>query len=242
MNTKPGMPLGANFLNRLISTPGGSIPRTSLWTLSFRSRYGDSSLPLNLITMVNDFQPNSIENNVDTSILQELNALCSEEDGGCIFAQAITLPGDGLQSNAEGTQQGGITRTFVNQGRDDTTKIKVTFLDTTISFAENIIRPWVICTSFLGMVARGRSLDYRRDMLIRRWSFGGDSEGFIYQKWTLHNACPVNVTSEEIEYSPQTGVARRQVEFICQRYSYTSHPDAGDLQRFSPWFKGLSRL
>ena len=44
-------------------------------------------------------------------------------------------------------------KTVVGNSRNDFNKLDMVFLDTNTSFVENVIRPWAIVTSHLGMIA-----------------------------------------------------------------------------------------
>lgn len=216
------IPLAPDFLKSLLSTHIGSLPKVPIWAVSF------AEIPLWVIqniTYIHSGYSGTLKQ-PDNDLTNKLAKGVLHDSRGCLFAQAISVPGDGFTSNAEGQQNNGLYREYINQGRDDHNKIKISFLDTTISFTENIIRPWVVATSHLGMVARSGYLNYRTDMFLYRWSPGlGGSEPFIYQTWVFHKACPINVSNENIEYSPQSGVIRRDVEFIYQSYNTQAFPE-----------------
>lgn len=216
------IPQAPDFLKSLLSTPIGSLPKVPIWAISFQA------IPLwviNNITYIHSGY-SSILKTPDQSLTATLAGGMLNGNRGCLFAQAVTVPGDGFTSNAEGQQNNGLYREYINQGRDDHNKIKISFLDTTISFTENIIRPWVVATSHLGMIARTGDLNYRTDMFLYRWSPGlRGGEPFIYQSWIFRQACPINVSNENIEYTPQSGVIRRDVEFIYQSYNTQAFPE-----------------
>lgn len=215
------VPQAPDFLKSLLSTPIGSLPKVPIWAIDF------GTIPIELIENVEEYQTRLISPKPNSALLAKLASGPLQSARGCLFAQAVALPGDGFQSNAEGTQQGGVYREYMNMGRDDPGKIKISFLDTVISFTENIIRPWVTVVSHLGMVARGPGLQYRTDMNVYRWSTGTKGgEPFIYQKWTFFGACPINVSTENIEYTPQSGVIRRDVDFVYQYYTSYPTPEA----------------
>ena len=211
-------PNGQAFLTRVLNSAAHGLTKIPLWTMSF------GPIPISTILRVNDYQVAALDKLPSQQTLTDLESLCSEQYGGCLFVQAVSLPGEGITMNAEGTQQGALLRGFVNQGREDIGKMKVSFLETNTSFTENMLRPWAIITSHLGMVARGDNLKYRTDIFIKRWALGtGDkSSPIVHQSWHLHDACPINISSEELEASPQTGPVRRQVDFIYRKYSYTA--------------------
>lgn len=217
----PTMPY---FLSNFLSKPVGSIPRVPIWSVTF------DSIPLDTIKKVNSYETNFIQHIDD----QTLSTLCGDvlhTSKGCLYAQGIQLPGDALTSNGEGQQQGGLYREYMNQGRDDLAKIKISFLDTSVSFVEHVIRPWVLMVSFLGMVKR--SLEYRTNINVMRWGLGTeDAQPIVYQQWTFYGACPISVSNEDIDYTVQSGFIRRDVSFVYQKYSYYPGPrkySGGDL-------------
>lgn len=223
------VPLAPDFLTSLLSTPIGSLPKVPLWAITF------SEIPLWIIQNITYIHSGytGTYKAPDAKLTEKLAKGVLMSERGCLFAQAVSVPGDGFTSNAEGTQSNGLYREYVNQGRDDLNKIKVSFLDTTISFTENIIRPWAVATSHLGMIARSGYLKYRTDMFLYRWSPGMGKDNrtpFVYQTWTFKNVCPINVSNENIEYTPQTGVIRRDVDFVYQSYNTQAFPD--DIKNF----------
>lgn len=219
------IPTVPNFLKNFLSKPVGTIPRVPIWSLTF------DKIPLDLIKTVNDYQENIIPKEMlSDSTLDYLANGVLHTSQGCLFAQGVTIPGDGFTSNAEGNQAGGLFREYVNQGRDDQSKLKVSFLDTSLSFVEHVIRPWVIVTSFLGMVARKDN--YRTTINVHRWGLG-DKQGQLthYQVWKFHGACPINVSSESVEYTVQSGFIRRDVDFVYQKYEY--HPGPSNASQYT---------
>lgn len=210
----PTMPY---FLSNFLSKPVGSIPRVPIWSITF------DSIPLDTIIRVNDYEENFIQQ-LDDNTLKTLCGDVLHTSKGCLYAQGVQLPGDGFTSNAEGQQQGGLYREYMNQGRDDLSKIKVSFIDTSVSFVEHVVRPWVLMVSWLGMIKR--SLEYRTNINVMRWGLGmnGGNTPVIYQQWTFYGACPVSVSNEDIDYTVQSGFIRRDVSFVFQKYSYYPGP------------------
>lgn len=211
-------PSSAYFLKEFLSKPVGSIPRVPIWSLTF------DNIPTSLILKVNDYQSNICNPPPDAAVLSKLTTGALQDSKGCLFVQGIDLPGDGFTSNAEGSQQGGLFREYMNSGREDLQKFKVSFLDTSISFVEHVIRPWVIMSSFMGMVARKEQ--YRAGINIFRWGLGtkDSSSPVVYQTWKFKGVIPVSVDSEKIEYTQQSGVLRRNVDFVYQSYEYNPSP------------------
>lgn len=211
------IPTTPYFLKNFLSKPVGSIPRVPVWSITF------DAIPLDIIKKVNDYEVGFVKP-LEDDVLAKLVGPILHTGQGCLFAQGITLPGDGMTANFEGTQQGGLFREAMNQGRDDIGKVKISFLDTSISFVEHVIRPWAVVTSFLGLVARKAS--YRTSINVYRWGLGNISKTpVIYQQWHFYGACPVNVSSEAIEYTVQSGFIRRDVEFSYQKYNYIPGPE-----------------
>jgi len=205
-------PTAPDFLKKLLSTYGGSIVLVPIWTVHF------SGIPTQLLIKANDYQPGFCKDVPNINSLDQIATLGDQQ--GCLFAQAISIPAEGITVGTDGQQQGGLIRGYTNSGREDMNKIKISFLDTTASFAENILRPWVVMGAFLGMIARNQK--YKCELTVHKWNIRGVSKPEVYQTWIFHDALPINVSSEEIEYTAQSANIRRQADFIFRDYTYTA--------------------
>jgi hypothetical protein len=100
--------------------------------------------------------------------------------------------------------------------------MRMTFLDTNISFVDNFLRAWVISTGNHGLIARYPWSDENYRTNIQCWKLGFYSEKeppTVLQKITFYDACCVSVSEEEYTYEPMSSAPRREAQFIYNYYS-----------------------
>jgi len=222
-----------HFLQSVLSTPAGALPKGPLWAVVFEDSYAVNSTTINgcgipkVITKVSQYEPRSP---LPWKIEAAVKEICSAQymtTKACILAQNVTLPGEGIDSTGvEGLQYNGFIRGKVGNGRDDYEPIKISFLNTNVSFVDNVIRPWVIMTGHLGLIARDGDLTYRTNMkIIRFGSSDRKKPPFILQTFTFYGVCPVSVDAEEYTQDGSVNITK-SASFIYQWYTVDSSKNA----------------
>jgi hypothetical protein len=209
------------FLNAVLSTPAGSLPKGPLWILSFEF---DDYIK-NTIKSVRAYEPQVPVNSWEiNAALNKVTSTRYQKEKGCMFAQTVTVPGDSLITNVEGAQYNGYIRGRVGLGRQDFDPLRITFLNTNVSFVDNVIRPWTIMTGHLGMIARPREQKYRCNLTIYKLGISTrDTPPFISQQFDFYGVCPVSVLAEEFNYT-QDGVSPfKTAEFVYHWYTTNSY-------------------
>ena len=213
------------FLNQVLCSPAGSIPKAALWVLSFDGVYGETTntgnagkiLPIEAIKKGTVFEPGrwNIDSNIDITIQEKY-----QTTKGCMFAQAVQIPGEGVNVNSEGVSYNGFMRTQIGAGRVDQNLLQVSFLDTNTSFVDNTIRAWVIATAHLGMIARTGSDNYRGNISAYKLSVTTQSEPpTVTQHYKFFGVCPISISSEEWNYSKDISMRPREVTFAYHYYN-----------------------
>lgn len=227
-----------HFLTSFLSKYETAIPKGAQWVLYFEN-----------ISSIVDVILRTLEERENTG--WNITALAEkigkdetiQTTKGCLFAQAVEIPGENIVANPEGLQMNGFLRTTVGNGRGDYSNgIRIAFLETNYSFVDTVIRPWVITTGHLGMIARTNpNQQYRGNIVVcKLGAVAGPilrdkttaegaagtviTEGVgpkILQKYTFYGACPVSVTGEEYNYSPATGPVIRETTFVYNYYTIT---------------------
>jgi len=213
------------FLTNFLSKFDTAIPKGAQWVIYFED------LPAIVDTMLKTIEEREPQNwNIKTLANKIGKNPILLETKGCLFAQAVEIPGETIVANPEGIQINGFIRTTTGNGRGDySTGIKIAFLETNFSFVDSIIRPWVITTGHLGMIARAQK--YRCNIVVcKLGAVAGpilnndgtvNQEGVgpvVLQKYTFYDACPIGVTGEEYNYSPATGPVIRETTFVYNYY------------------------
>ena len=200
----------AHFFQNFLSRPATALPKGAQWVVAFET------IPTKAIKAGIKYEPQTwdIDAGLDVATSELL-----QKTQGCLFAQAINIPGEGYQSNPEGLQMNGFLRTTVGAGRQAYGPIQMIFLDSNVSFVDNVVRPWVIATSHLGLIARSGDLNYRTNLICYKLGVIKPSEPpLVTQEYTFYGICPVSVSSEEWNYSTQTNPLYREADFIFHYY------------------------
>lgn len=201
------------FLESFLSKPASALPKGAQWVLSF------DSIPVDLIKRVaSGFEPQKWS--IDKAIDQLAKNSNYMDQKGCLFVQAAEIPGEGATVNTEGLQYNGFLRTTVGAGREAYSAVQIVFLDTNISFADNVIRPWVITTAHLGMIARSGADNYRCNFTLYKLGVKSrESSPVVTQKISFVGACPISVGSEELNYTPVNSPSLRATTFSYHYYT-----------------------
>lgn len=219
------------FLNHVLGSPAGSIPKAALWVLSFDGIYGETEssgnngkiVPIEAIKKGTTYEPGkwNIDSNIDITIQEKY-----QTTKGCMFAQAVQIPGEGVNVNTEGVAYNGYIRSQIGAGRVDQNLLQISFLDTNISFVDNTIRAWVIATSHLGMIARTGPDNYRGNISAYKLSVTTPSEPpTVTQHYKFFGVCPISISSEEWNYSKDISMRPREVTFAYHYYNLDTITD-----------------
>ena len=142
------MPIIANinqFLTDILSSPDFHIPIEANFVVSF-DRLDQ------IINNLNSIIPDKIIKTGDWNKVK---------DGYDIFfANGVTVPGETVNSSKAGFSAGGdglyggLLSGPVLTGRANLTNFEITFLETSQSFADQVIRPWIVNAAHYGLFAR----------------------------------------------------------------------------------------
>jgi hypothetical protein len=208
------------FLNAVLSTPAGALPKGPLWVVVFDF----DEFILNTIKSVKQYEPRMPEAWLIDSALNTVTTQRYQKEKGCMFAQTVTIPGDSLNYTQEGITYNSFIRGGVGSGRRDFDPLRINFLNTNVSFVDNVIRPWVVMTGHLGMIARPREQKYRCNLTVYKLGIDRvDRPPFIAQQFNFWEVCPVNVLAEELTYASDSTATTKQAEFVYQWYTTTSY-------------------
>lgn len=204
------------FFESFLSKPASALPKGAQWVVDFEAL----DTVEKAIEATADLEPGNGWN-----IAAGLYTLLYNNDynrKGCLFCQAVSVPGEQAIANPEGIQKNHFIRTAVGDGRSDYTPtgLRMVFLDTNVSFVDNVIRPWVVTTARFGMIARPPGATNYRS-IISVYKIGvltPDVPPFILQKYTFYGICPVDVSAEEYNYSPASAPVNREATFVFHYY------------------------
>jgi|LauGreDrversion4_2_1035121.scaffolds.fasta_scaffold96631_3 hypothetical protein len=141
-----------------------NIPLQSFWVIviefppSIKRRW--------LSQLVNDFEPRSWSEfntgsygSLLTTPYQSNSSNGKETAGeylyGCMFARSVNIPGEKTELlNPSIPNASGLLFPNISKNRSALAELDISFIETNSSFVDNVIRPWNIIVSHLGLVGR----------------------------------------------------------------------------------------
>jgi hypothetical protein len=198
------------FLQEVLSKPASALPKGAQWVLVFEKLASVKRA----IKKTTQLEPKKwdLERGLNAVIIDKY-----QTQKGCMFAQAVSIPEESVIANPEGLQYNHLLRTSVGGGRNTNNSLRISFLDTNISFVEHVIRPWVVTTGRLGMLARNPANEeetYRQNISIYKLGVTAHNvKPTVLIKYTFYNACPIEVSSEEYNYIPSSSPTIRETVF-----------------------------
>lgn len=203
----------SQFLQIFLSRHASSIPKGAQWAVTFDNLEG--ILPTIEEAYKREPSPSSWKTQEAAKVILTQDYQVSK---GCMFCQAIGLPGEGGTVNVEGKiAQSGFIGSYVGGGRNNFPEMRMTFLDTSISFCDSFLRGWSLATAHFGMVARSDK-NYRTNLTC--WKFGITPSGpIVLQQMSFKGICCIGVSEEEYTYEPTTSPVRREARFVYHSYS-----------------------
>lgn len=155
---------------------------------------------------------------------------------GCAFAQTVTTPAEQTAIEVVGTNNRGFLKGPIVTQRAPFTPLQIEFLETTVSFVDFVLRPWVVLNSHYGLIARDDAqFKLTTDVIVINFARTGtefefdqtgsdplsikNKRGFIPRKMWVFSGCqPTLVSSERYSYEATTAVERRDTEWYYKRY------------------------
>jgi len=200
------------FLSNFLSNPATSIPKGAQWAVHF------DNLPSLLDTIKEAYngEPGRTWNTTEAAKI--LTSRQFQESIGCMFCQAIDLPGEGMTPVAEGIKTNAFIRSYIGAGRNDFPIMRMSFLETNVSFADSVLRGWALATAKFGMIARTGNKNYRTNLTCYKFSIGS-KQPYISQTMRFEGICCISLSNEESNYDAMTSTTRRDAQFIYNSYS-----------------------
>lgn len=203
------------FFESFLSRPASALPKGAQWVVDFEGLKDVKAA----ILRTSQLEPGK------WNVNDGLNLLVDAQDynrKGLLFCQAVSVPGESTVVNPEGIQKNHFIMTATGDGRSPYAPggLRMVFLDTNVSFVDNVIRPWVVTTARLGMIARTGTDNYRQDISVYKIGvLTPQQPPFILQKYTFKGCCAIDVSEEEYNYSPASAPVNREATFVYHYYT-----------------------
>jgi hypothetical protein len=150
-----------------------------------------------------------------------------QEDIGCIFAQGVNIPGENVAIDyagiSDGSKRGFVNSPYIN-GRGNFEPLEVGFLETNQSFVDTFLRPWSIIVSHKGLIATPQETNLKATITVHQLArIGTDQNSIIRKTFTFEDCAPINISTENLDYSPSSDYPKMQAKFAYNRYTVTSY-------------------
>lgn len=208
-----------DFYDIFLSEEGTSIYRGSSWIVKFNNISSIESA----IKKATQWEPN--EWNIATGFKYVTNSNTNEKGNGCMFAQAINIPGESFQPVPGGNiSSNAFIRPYIGAGRNAFPLLRMSFLETITSFTDNFLRPWVLATQTFGMLApQNANENYRLNSVecfkLSPYSSGEENTPDITMQYVFYNVSCVSVGEEEFNYNPINSPIVRDAQFVYSHYA-----------------------
>jgi len=204
------------YFHRMMCNWAYNIPLNFQWVLVI-SAQNKSYLKNKIKQHVTTLEPVgwSMANTVDSTLSH-----ATQDVIGCIFAQAISLPGETVNTEHVGVMDGS-NRGFINapiiSGRGNFAALRTSFLETNRSFVDGVLRPWSIVVAHEGLIAKQQSIKANIDMY--ELAKNGECNPTVVRKhWHFKDCVPIIISEEEKTYDGGSDYPKRQVSFIYNSY------------------------
>jgi hypothetical protein len=200
------------FLSTFLNKPASTILKAGKWAVFF-DNLKETILPGIIEAYKGEpTQSWNVEKAANTILTKDY-----QNTHGCLFCQAISIPGEGSTPVPEGIKYNSYIRSYVGAGRNDFPLMRMSFLETNVSFADSFLRGWALATSKFGMIARSGVKKYRTNMSCYRYTISPQGIS-ISQKMRFEGICCINVDELEYNYDHPTVVTKRNAQFVYHNY------------------------
>lgn len=148
---------------------------------------------------------------------------------GCILAQGVVLPGENYEVKDVAIENNmGFLPGKVGGNRSGMAPLVLQWRETNRSFVDTVIRPWLILTSHLGLVARSTSdtRNIKANISIVQLAKTYQYTPLIERKiWRFYNCVPVSIDSKELTYQDGNNFDIFTTNWHYTHYTIESIPD-----------------
>jgi hypothetical protein len=193
------------LFQQFLADPGTSIPVNSNFIVFIES------FPLGLQSFtdsqISQFEPNkwAVSETGDKLTAQVLSPAYN---GKCFFVNGITLPNESIGSKRVGLAEefgdlaGGVLSGVVSTSRASKGPLRATFLETTDSFIDAVLRPWVVAVSHYGLFARAENSAYNVKTNIKVAMYNSRTNKREVQRkvYTFFECAPISFEAESLTW------------------------------------------
>lgn len=153
-------------------------------------------------------------------------SVLSQPDIFCFFVDGVNLAGESyvMQSAniGDGSINGGLIPGLFSGGRQDfaSRSVSITFRETAHSFADFVVRPWIILASHLGRIA-DQSNQIKTNVTVYSYGKAKSNNGppVIRKIYRYLGCVPAKVESQVLKYSDDSSIMTYSTEWYFDSYS-----------------------
>ena len=212
----------ANAINRfleLIDTESFHIPFSAQWAVFIQLPDGLRGEITNILSFEDNrwYQANDIFSDLTKQ------PIFTDEGIGCIFADSVTQVGDGFgvvdaDIGDSGTTGGIIPGVYSkNRAGFAQKQLKMKFRETSLSFTDFVIRPWIILASHYGRIADKNNVTKSPEITVINFRKGA-SPVQIRKSFKYFQCTPYMVDDMEMSYE-KDNVMSYNVTWVFERYA-----------------------
>lgn len=220
------------YLSEVLGSWAGNPVLPSQWLVLFHF----NSLPVlsqnfqNALSKMEYGQNWKYSNKTRDKIISDTFQYSLDSMVGCAFAKQVNTPREAFDAKNRGLSYGGYMAPATSDTRASYDNLTIDFLETNGSFVDFFIRPWLILSSYYGLVARG--LNSPKNVKC------GQVDVFFFAKtgaftsmvprkiFSYKNVVPVNIGQENYSHQPDA-LKIQKVNFVYDKYS-VSEGDSGN--------------
>ena len=195
------------------------FPLKFLWSVDFSGREGASmtSVGSNVERIIDEYEGNTFP--TIPSLIDDYSS--NSNDLGVLLAQAVSLPNEQITigtealANSGGFRAGYFADRRANYGAEN--KLDLTFLETNVDLMDYFLKPWVVATSYKGLIEDGEDdikcdinlVLYSKSDVYYKGSKFDSSQDFnrplveysARKIYTFYDSAPFNIEGGQLSYN-----------------------------------------
>jgi hypothetical protein len=165
-----------------------------------------------------------------SKLISRENQYTAESLIGCVFAREARVPSDGLTAGNIGLDYGGYQAPATAGKRDQYGKLHIVFTETNSSFIDFVIRPWIIATSYFGLIARNpnsqKNVKCNYVDVVYLAKTGSFNPSIPRKVVRFFGVAPVKMSSVTNTYASE-GLQYNGVDFVYDSYAVLDPSESG---------------
>jgi hypothetical protein len=166
-----------------------------------------------------------------STLISKENQYSAESLIGCVFAREARVPSDGLTAGNIGLDYGGYQAPATAGKRDQYGKLHIVFTETNSSFIDFVIRPWIIATSYFGLIARNpnsqKNVKCNYVDVVYLAKTGSFNPSIPRKVVRFFGVAPVKMSSVTNTYASE-GLQYNGVDFVYDSYAVLDPSNSGN--------------